>query len=192
MMFPGLPPHAPVVDVWRWATVQAVAPLRVQLDGDSAPLGSTPDSLIPVSVSDRVLCHLHHHTLTVIGVQRGGTRSAYAAGPASNIVPAATAASVLTVTVTAASAGTLWRVDGHLDAIGPTSGYLIMELQVDGAVQTRQGVLGSTSRIPVTQTWMVTGLSAGSHTLTLTARNTSGDGTATVTATHGILIAQQP
>lgn len=44
---------------WRWGTVTQVSPLRVKLDGDSAALAVTPDSLVPISATNgRVWCQL--------------------------------------------------------------------------------------------------------------------------------------
>lgn len=50
------PPERP--DSWRWATVTAVSPLRVRLDGDTTALDLTPDALGPVRVGDRVWCQI--------------------------------------------------------------------------------------------------------------------------------------
>lgn len=54
-------------DSWRWGTVKNVSPLRVQLDGDTAPLTGTPDSLCTVTVGDRVRVHLYNRRATIIG-----------------------------------------------------------------------------------------------------------------------------
>lgn len=55
---------------FTWGTVTAVTPLRVQLDGDTAPIPFIPDSLIdPLSlaVADRVRCELSGTRLIVHG-----------------------------------------------------------------------------------------------------------------------------
>lgn len=54
-------------DSWRWGVVKNVSPLRVQLDGDTAPLTGTPDSLCTVTVGDRVRVHLYNRRATIIG-----------------------------------------------------------------------------------------------------------------------------
>lgn len=58
-------------DSWRWGIVKQVNPLRVQLDGDTAPLNGTPDTLTPVRVNDRVRVHIYNRRSTVIGVSGG-------------------------------------------------------------------------------------------------------------------------
>lgn len=50
-------------DRWRWATVTGVDPVRVRLDGETAPLDITPDVLGPVRVGDRVWCQQHGRRL---------------------------------------------------------------------------------------------------------------------------------
>lgn len=56
---------------WRWATVTAVSPLRVRLDGDSTALDLTPDALGPVRVDDRVWCQIVGRRVVVHPVSRG-------------------------------------------------------------------------------------------------------------------------
>lgn len=59
-----------------WGTITQVSPLRVQLDGDSAPILVTPASLIDpgaLAVSDRVRCELANNRLVVLGRVGGGT-----------------------------------------------------------------------------------------------------------------------
>lgn len=54
------PEPAPSEVSFRWGVVTATAPLRVQLDApDDAALGITPDSLVPLTVGDRVWCQLY-------------------------------------------------------------------------------------------------------------------------------------
>lgn len=60
--------------VFKWGTVTDIAPLRVRIDGDTAELPVTPDSLIdPTSlvVGDRVRCELAGRRLIVHGRQAG-------------------------------------------------------------------------------------------------------------------------
>jgi len=50
-----LPQPTPDNESWHWATVASTDPLRVQLDGDSAPLLATPENLAGgLLVGDRV------------------------------------------------------------------------------------------------------------------------------------------
>lgn len=63
-----------------WGTVTAVAPLRVQLDGDTAELPIAPDSLVDpltFTVGDRVRCEISQRRLVVHGrnVDAGGIRT---------------------------------------------------------------------------------------------------------------------
>lgn len=58
--------------VFKWATVAAVAPVRVRLDGDTLPLPVTPDSLIDpasLTVGDRVRCEMAGRRLIIHGRQ---------------------------------------------------------------------------------------------------------------------------
>ncbi len=51
--------ETPDISIWSWATVTAVGPLRVQLDGEDAPLDVTPDTLVaPLAVGARVWVQL--------------------------------------------------------------------------------------------------------------------------------------
>ena len=57
-----------------WATVTAVSPLRVRLDGDTTALAFTPDSLIDPAtlvVSSRVRCELSERRLVIHGKAGG-------------------------------------------------------------------------------------------------------------------------
>lgn len=58
-------------DSWRWASVTSLEPLRIKLDGDSEPLLSTPDTITPVRLGNRVLVHIYHRRATIIGVAGG-------------------------------------------------------------------------------------------------------------------------
>jgi microcystin-dependent protein len=59
-------------DVWRWATVTAIGPLRIRLDGESEPLDITPDNTIgPVSVGTRVWTQTNGRRILVIGAANG-------------------------------------------------------------------------------------------------------------------------
>ncbi|WP_136191974.1 hypothetical protein [Actinomyces procaprae] len=53
---------------YRWGTVTSASPLRVRLDGDSAPLGASPVSLVAApAVGARVLVLLHGRRAVVLG-----------------------------------------------------------------------------------------------------------------------------
>ena len=61
------PPSDPALRTYRGTVTQA-SPLRVQLDGDSAPLLATPDTVAaPLFTGDRVLCLLIGRALVVAG-----------------------------------------------------------------------------------------------------------------------------
>jgi microcystin-dependent protein len=60
-----------------WGTVTAVNPLRVQLDGDTAALPFTPDSLIDplaLAVNERVRCEQSRRRVVIHGRSGGGVR----------------------------------------------------------------------------------------------------------------------
>lgn len=68
--------ETPDISIWSWATVTDDSPLRVQLDGESAALDVTPDTLVAsLAVDDRVWVQLvtnanparRHRRLVVIG-----------------------------------------------------------------------------------------------------------------------------
>jgi hypothetical protein len=49
----------PEISTWSWATVTAISPLRVKLDGESTALAVTPDALVSaLAVNDRVWVQL--------------------------------------------------------------------------------------------------------------------------------------
>ena len=51
--------ETPDVSIWSWATVTATGPLRVKLDGESAALAITPDTLVSgLAVNNRVWVQL--------------------------------------------------------------------------------------------------------------------------------------
>ena len=51
-----------------WATVTAATPLRVRLDGRTAPLDITPDTLAAgLTVGDRVLVLIQGRSLVILG-----------------------------------------------------------------------------------------------------------------------------
>lgn len=59
---------------FSWGTVTGTSPLRVRLDGDTAALPVTPDSLIDPAalvVGDRVRCELSRRKLIIHGRQAG-------------------------------------------------------------------------------------------------------------------------
>ena len=61
------PPSDPALRTYRGTVTQA-STLRVQLDGDSAPLLATPDTVVaPLFTGDRVLCLLIGRALVVAG-----------------------------------------------------------------------------------------------------------------------------
>ena len=54
---------APDISVWSWATVTDDSPLRVKLDGESAALPVTPDTLVAgLAIADRVWVQLVTNT----------------------------------------------------------------------------------------------------------------------------------
>jgi hypothetical protein len=66
---------------FRWATVTAVDPLRVRLDGDTAELPFSPDTLVTgLAVDDRVWCHLFGRRIVVLGRGAGAYDSGTLAG----------------------------------------------------------------------------------------------------------------
>lgn len=61
---------------FRWGTVAFNNPLSIRLDGETSPIGISPDSLIdPASllVGDRVWCQLVAKRVVVIGTAKGGS-----------------------------------------------------------------------------------------------------------------------
>ena len=66
VLLPQDPPSAKLAA--RWALVTTASPLRVQLDGDTAPLPLTPVTLAAgLTAGSRVLCLLIGRQLVVLG-----------------------------------------------------------------------------------------------------------------------------
>lgn len=58
------------MSTFTWGTVTALSPLRIKLDGDTAALPFTPDSLVDpltLAVDNRVRCELASNRLVVLG-----------------------------------------------------------------------------------------------------------------------------
>lgn len=61
--------------LWRWATVMGNSPLSIKLDGDTAALPGSPDSLIDpreLIIGDRVRCELTDRRVVVHGRAMSG------------------------------------------------------------------------------------------------------------------------
>lgn len=57
---------------YRWATVTALTPLTIQLDGDTQPLAIEPDTLANgFIVGDRVWCQLYRRRVIILGIGGG-------------------------------------------------------------------------------------------------------------------------
>lgn len=54
--------------MFAWATVTGTSPLRVRVDGDTAPLTVTPDTLVAVTTDDRVRVELAGRRVIIHGV----------------------------------------------------------------------------------------------------------------------------
>lgn len=57
-------------DRFTWATVTGMSPLRVQLDGETAPLAITPELCCAVWVGARVWCQINHKQLIVLAASQ--------------------------------------------------------------------------------------------------------------------------
>lgn len=71
------------VDTYRWATVEAVNPLSIRLDGDTLPLPMVPECLALVESGNRVWVQLYGRRVIVLGsntisiAEPGSTFTAY-------------------------------------------------------------------------------------------------------------------
>lgn len=65
-----LEPPAPPADTYRWATVTSINPIRIQLDGDPAPVESEPDTLQTVAVGNRVWVQVHGRQMVILGAAK--------------------------------------------------------------------------------------------------------------------------
>lgn len=66
-----LPPEPGPGDKFLWGTVTSMGPLRVQLDGETAPIPITPELCCDVWVGARVWCQLNNRQLIVLTVATG-------------------------------------------------------------------------------------------------------------------------
>ena len=76
----GVPGGEPPASSWRWATVTGVGPVAVRLDGDSQPLGASPEWLVAgvaPQVGLRVWLQMHGRRVLVVGAAGPGASSAY-------------------------------------------------------------------------------------------------------------------
>ena len=76
---------------FKWATVEVVSPLSIQLDGDTAPLALIPDSLVDpleLFVGARVRVELSLRKVVIHGVNDGGGLSGEIKAIAQATVPA--------------------------------------------------------------------------------------------------------
>lgn len=63
-----------------WATVEGTDPLVVRRDGETQPLGATPDALVDKSALEegqRVRCQLHYKRVIILGVAGGEIESSF-------------------------------------------------------------------------------------------------------------------
>jgi len=61
-----------MTDTWTWATVTQASPLRIRVDGDTAALDTTPETLVAsLLLAERVRVHLHNDGVIVIGRSGG-------------------------------------------------------------------------------------------------------------------------
>jgi hypothetical protein len=124
---------------FKWATVAAVEPLSVQLDGDTAPLAMVPDTLVyPLSVGERVRVELSQRKAVVHGSSLGGSKVQYATlGPYWTFgAPYVTMAD-----------GTMKTVGGHASTYVPTNGDSVAVLPLrDGTGEVY--VLGKAVKDP--------------------------------------------
>lgn len=73
-----LPDKAGRTELWTWATVTSINPIKVRIDGDTAALAASPDSLYKnVAVGHRVWVQLSGHRVIIHGA---GGSSANTAG----------------------------------------------------------------------------------------------------------------
>ncbi len=68
-----IPQEPQAQDSWTWATVTAIGPLKIRLDGETAPLAGTPETLMKdLAVNDRVWVQLYGRRAIIHG---GSSRS---------------------------------------------------------------------------------------------------------------------
>lgn len=64
-------------DLWAWGTITSVSPLKVKLDGETAELAATADSLYAnPAVNQRVWVQLSGRRIIIHGAASGGTNTA--------------------------------------------------------------------------------------------------------------------
>lgn len=84
MLLPG--PTVPSDDSWTWAAVTGVSPLRIKIDGESAALPITPDTLVShLRVNDRVWVQRRGRRLIIHGKAESQDVGALASYPVGSI-----------------------------------------------------------------------------------------------------------
>ena len=65
----ALPGPAAAGDVFTWGIITSIDPVRVQLNGDTAPLPFSPSLLCRVRVGSKVWVQVHHRETIVLGTR---------------------------------------------------------------------------------------------------------------------------
>jgi hypothetical protein len=139
---------------YKWGTVTQASPLRVLLDGETAALSITPESLVAgLLVGDRVWCQINRRQLVILGraanqarnatqeLRRVGSTVRTTNGTNSTSVQNVctfTLPQVLTVT------GYKFRIVGHTDVVPDTAGgYTDVEIHAGVNATTGGTIIGS-------------------------------------------------
>lgn len=97
-----------------------------------------------------------------------------------------------TITVTTTEANAVAFVTGVFDVSNAGNDVFVGALVVDGATQSGQAIASGADRKTVSQTWIVTLATAGSHTLKLQANKAGSTASVTLNSTHTTITALVP
>ncbi|MBY0395015.1 MAG: tail fiber protein [Thermoleophilia bacterium] len=195
--------------MFTWATVTAINPLRIRLDGDASALPFTPDSLtdpLLLAVSDRVRCEISNNRPLILGTSGGPDRIVEV--PAGIIAPAALAVAPSGWLLCDGSAVSRTTYADLFDALNPVVGTATVTLASPGVfTRTAHGLFTGQQVYLTTTGALPTGLAQNTNywairvtadtfrlatslanALAGTAINTSGSqsGTHTVRRTFGV------
>lgn len=107
---------------YRWAVITQLSPLRVRLDGDTAALDVTPESLVKlnsIQLGDRIWVQFYRRRIIVLGVMRS-------ASFASSVLAPSSSGLVGSLQTTTSVTPVLYTAGPTLTFVAPPSGIVLL------------------------------------------------------------------